>query len=596
MKLFIRTILCLLLIIIYNSKTSADEPLDRDAGKAGAKLAATGFFRVVYDRGGYWLAAPDGAPFYSIGSNTVQPYGDYAPRLRYSPYNRNVLAKRGSETAWAELVKTRLTQWGFNCLGGWSTTHVKLPYFKTLSFCGGSCAGGKIPDFFTDKFAEDAEKNAASSTNPDDTALIGYFIDNEMQFAPDWRFGPAIFDLYAGLPANAPGKIAFRDFFRKKYGTTERMADVWNPPLNNWDDLLPSLRITPVGGAETAATDDREAFTYLVAHRYYSVIAAALRKHDPNHLIACNRLVSWTTPAAVALAAGEFCDIVSINHYELGPIAIGHMKNNKPSIPAPGGADPSFARYFQVARRPLLISEFSFRAMDSGLPNSYPPPSMVQPNVSTQTARAKKYAHYVLNWAAQPFFVGHHWFEYMDEPKEGRFDGENGNYGLVNIEDEPYTAFVDSATKTNSDIWSVHRNARFKNILDEALAILPDRLSYAPHATAADTDPETVLARKIADIFAASIKNNAEKIVIAGSADSGSYVVYYVKKGSIIDFPDVPRAAGRRLWEETRAIAASDLSLIGIGLPGWAFKASRSDNENGAVLITLTRWPEFTSN
>jgi len=35
--------------------------------------------------------------------------------------------------------------------------------------------------------------------------------------------------------------------------------------------------------------------------------------------------------------------------------------------------------------------------------------------------------------------VGYYWFVHCDEPKEGRFNGENSNYGVVNIHDEVYT-------------------------------------------------------------------------------------------------------------------------------------------------------------
>jgi len=114
------------------------------------------------------------------------------------------------------------------------------------------------------------------------------------------------------------------------------------------------------------------------------------------------------------------------------------------------------AAFHRIGRKPLMITEFSFRSMDSGLPNTYPPPLAVQPNVPTQRARADRYARYVRLWMSQPFFVGYHWFEWVDEPREGRFDGENGNYGLVNIRDEPYAVFVDTVRRVNREVWSLH--------------------------------------------------------------------------------------------------------------------------------------------
>jgi agarase len=40
----------------------------------------------------------------------------------------------------------------------------------------------------------------------------------------------------------------------------------------------------------------------------------------------------------------------------------------------------------------------------------------------------------------------------MDEPKEGRFDGENSNFGLVDEKDELYKVLTDSLKKINKKI------------------------------------------------------------------------------------------------------------------------------------------------
>jgi hypothetical protein len=54
--------------------------------------------------------------------------------------------------------------------------------------------------------------------------------------------------------------------------------------------------------------------------------------------------------------------------------------------------------------------------------------------VATQTLRGEGYYDYTTTLAAMPFMVGFHWFEYTDQPAEGRFpDGENSNYGVVTI-------------------------------------------------------------------------------------------------------------------------------------------------------------------
>jgi agarase len=52
---------------------------------------------------------------------------------------------------------------------------------------------------------------------------------------------------------------------------------------------------------------------------------------------------------------------------------------------------------------------------------------------------------------AQDRVVGHHWFTHVDQPSEGRFDGENSNYGVVNIRDEAYAPLVDAMTRLNRE-------------------------------------------------------------------------------------------------------------------------------------------------
>jgi len=46
-----------------------------------------------------------------------------------------------------------------------------------------------------------------------------------------------------------------------------------------------------------------------------------------------------------------------------------------------------------------------------------------------------------------PYVVGADWFQYYDEPPFGRHDGENYNFGLVDIHDRPYRELTAAATR-----------------------------------------------------------------------------------------------------------------------------------------------------
>ena len=52
---------------------------------------------------------------------------------------------------------------------------------------------------------------------------------------------------------------------------------------------------------------------------------------------------------------------------------------------------------------------------------------------------------------------GWHWWQWVDEPRGGRWpDGENSNYGVVDINDEPYAALGDAMRTANHAAEAVH--------------------------------------------------------------------------------------------------------------------------------------------
>ncbi len=103
--------------------------------------------------------------------------------------------------------------------------------------------------------------------------------------------------------------------------------------------------------------------------------------------------------------------------------------------------------------------EFSFKAMDSGLPNTR---GAAKP-VATQEDRAKGFAGYVGALAALPGCVGYHWFQYRDQPKEGRrLDGENSNYGVVKIDGSPWETLTTRMKQVNAELEALHARAQVR--------------------------------------------------------------------------------------------------------------------------------------
>lgn len=423
-------------------------------GVTNVSVEGTGFFRTECIDGIWWLVSPDGSRFISKGVNHVSFHGDYCPTLGYSPYHRNVLAKYGDEGKWAEAVAQRLRKWGFNTIGAWSSSSLfrLMPYTVILNMGAGAGAdwlSGAFPDLFDPKFHKKLDEIATKECAPrkDDPLLVGYFIDNELRWGPDWRSPRHLLDDYLLLlPPEAPGKKALLDFLRKRYSNIEALNRAWGLNLSGWDALA-NLKELPESSETTEKQRDIDRFDFLrlIAYEYFHGCYNAIHKHDANHLILGVRFAGYV-PHPVAEVMGKFVDVVSFNWYgfEL-PLKV-------------------LEGLYQITSKPLMITEFSFKAMDSLLPNTK---GAGQP-VATQRDRADHFERFVTTLMKLPYCVGYHWFQWSDQPVLGRFDGENSNYGLVRETDEPWELLTQRMTEVNDHIEAIHAEGReqpLKNLL-----------------------------------------------------------------------------------------------------------------------------------
>jgi agarase len=107
---------------------------------------------------------------------------------------------------------------------------------------------------------------------------------------------------------------------------------------------------------------------------------------------------------------------------------------------------------------PSIIGEFHIGADDTGMPN----PGLVMS--ADQEDRARLYSQYMNSVVTNPYFVGAHWFQYIDSPITGRaYDGENYNIGFVSVVDVPYAPLVNAAKTLNQNIY----RTRFESDLNE---------------------------------------------------------------------------------------------------------------------------------
>jgi len=209
------------------------------------------------------------------------------------------------------------------------------------------------------------------------------------------------------------------------YPTWERLTAV-----GRWDKLLqPETQPD-----ELAALND--GFVCRVAAQYFRVCHEAIRQHDPNHLIMGCRFAGYA-PRPVIESMGDYVDVVSYNNYDVLP------------------PEDRLCEIHEWTGKPVLLTEFSFKAQDSGLPNTH---GAGEP-VATQQDRADHYARYVKALVKLPYMVGFHWFKYADQPAEGRFDGENSNYGLVRLDDTAYTELTERMQAVNPTLDTMHTAA-----------------------------------------------------------------------------------------------------------------------------------------
>lgn len=413
--------------------------LDEFGGWTELRGRATGFFHTEEIQGRWWLVDPAGNVFFSLGVNSVTFEPDRIPATGRVPYAEACEAKYGSREAWADAAIAFLRNLGFNTIGSWSGSYVferGMPYTIILNIAaraGANWQHGRAADFFSPALEQAAEAAAAEMCGPrrDSQLLIGYFLDNELHWGPDWRARTTLLEEYLMLPPDASGHQRAVAFLQERYATAADLAEAWGIDLTDWAGL-DAVRFD--GSKRTAqAGVDATDFLRLAARRYFQVCYDAIRRHDPDHLIlGCREAIAFSAEPIAASARG-LVDVFSLSYY------------------VPEAYELPLRKLHEASGLPILVSEWAFRARDSGLPNT----KGAGPLVDTQAQRAAKYREYLTALLRMPFVVGAHWFKYTDQPAEGRFDGENSNYGLVTITDEPYAEFVAVVREINRRAYQV---------------------------------------------------------------------------------------------------------------------------------------------
>lgn len=397
--------------------------------------------------GKFWFAGPDGRQFLSIGVDNViceqwnpRPDTDY-----YAPLET---IYGGDFEKWNDFASRLLRDNGFNTFASWSDPrlHGKGMYsticLYVIEHVQARCLEGLRPGF-EEKVRSNTLKMLAKYNDLDN--CIGFYLDNEMPWfgKSGWDDIPThtLLEVAFSMDKDDPARLRAKKFLVEKYKTPKSFSDAWGRPLGSWSDLDEKfLRVC----LNEQTQKDRDEFSELVADAFFEPACRIVRQIAPRKLILGVRF-SGPAPAGVIRSCGKHCDVISYNNYQASP---------EPDV------DLMTNYWVWSGKKPLIITEYSWRGEEntSGNPNTGGAGSVVK----TQKERGENYSKYVESMLAYPMVVGAHWFEFADQSPQGRFDGENSNYGIVDIKNRPYKELLQAMAVTNRKVENIHRDSPFQ--------------------------------------------------------------------------------------------------------------------------------------
>ncbi|MHA6483307.1 S-layer homology domain-containing protein [Paenibacillus sp. strain BS8-2] len=461
----------------------------------GPKLEGTGHFRVTKHEGKWTLVDPEGYLFFSNGLDIVRlddmntwvsgrenmfielpskdgELGDHytyttivgtAPLGQtegwlFNHYQANLERKYGQDyvNAWKDISVDRFKSWGFSSLGNWSDPTLffgkgeehQMAYVANGWTHWGEHAtipsgGGWAPvaDPFDPAFKTSVDDmlddQILAYGVEDDKFLIGVYIDNEIAWGNPANTASkyALISNIMAMDSATKGSYAKRAMLEHlKAAYQNKIADLnnkWGTAFTSFDALGKPYR--PAQLSE-GMLPDYSAMLSLLADEYFHIVDQAVTAKLPNTLYLGSRFAEWGTSEEVQKAAAKYVDVISFNVYKEDVEGENWMHLEELDMPA-------------------IIGEFAFASDDRGMFGTGP---NADTSAADQQNRGEKYAHYMETVLSNPYFVGAHWFQYVDQPLLGRaWDGENYNLGFVDVVDRPYEEMVSAAKDVHARAYDI---------------------------------------------------------------------------------------------------------------------------------------------
>lgn len=402
-----------------------------------------GFWRVGKTTDGiWWFITPDGNTEFMNSVTTVQPY-----QLGRDPLGTFYMSRdydglpnhQGNLELWAQRTLQRIYATGFKGLGAWCHPifhNMPVPMTRDLNIW----ASAPITDqrLYDAGWLPAAEALVKANVAPfkNNVNLVGYFTDNELDFS-DYRIGPSLY--FDGLPPDNPNRRQVMDVIRQLWPTPEQFNAAWDAHLQTLDDLN-NWKTLPKDPPDTYA-HLQSAWLEKLMRDYYRITTELLRRHDPNHLILGIRYAGWVPPEVVK-ASRDYTDAQSLNYYVSDALLDPQM----------------FNMIHSLSGQPLIIGEYSFHSLDNRSGNRNNIGFSAQ--VPDQEARADAYRAFTTRIARIPWIIGGDWFQWHDEPPSGRSaDGEDANFGIVDVDDREYPLLVSAIQQTARSLNTLHRDS-----------------------------------------------------------------------------------------------------------------------------------------
>jgi hypothetical protein len=399
-----------------------------------------GFWRLGRTEAGvWWLVSPQNKPDFLNSVTTVQPWQFGRDKEGINYISRDWNAKPGGDgdlDAWAQKTIDRIRKMGFKAIGAWSNPvfhKFDIPITRDLNISTWMQPSARR--LYYPEWASTAEYAVQTQVVPlkDNKNLVGYFIDNELEWG-DEGCGPSHY--FDNLATEDPNRREVIKVIRTLWPAVGDFNRDWHAEIKDWNEL---------DGWKTLPHEHSEAYSRLftawlshLAEDYFKLTCGLIRKYDANHLILGVRFRGWA-PKEVVRASRDYTDVQSLNYY----------------VPDARLDPEMFRMMYEESGQPIMITEYSFHSLDGRSGNRNTVGFAAQ--VLDQKARADGYRLFTTRAARVPYLVGVDWFQWSDEPPSGRSsDGEDVNFGMVDVDDIAYPMLAEAVRSTSALLNPAH--------------------------------------------------------------------------------------------------------------------------------------------